>query len=144
MAAVFQSERFFREAWPQISQAFASPTDAASDVEWIVGVAALEAGARILDAPCGFGRHSIEPARGAQTRERLDASHRERVRSRDEPLARAVVAEQACDRESEGRRRGADRRERDPALFRPRALGDAAAGALGPRGALRRARRHAL
>src|SRR3989440_833513 len=60
MAAVFQSERFFREAWPQISQAFASPTDAASDVEWIVGVAALEAGARILDAPCGFGRHSIE------------------------------------------------------------------------------------
>src|SRR6266705_2149270 len=63
MAAVFQSERFFREAWPQISQAFASPTDAASDVEWIVGVAALEAGARILDAPCGFGRHSIELAR---------------------------------------------------------------------------------
>ena len=51
MAAVFQSERFFREAWPQISQAFASPTDAASDVVWIVGVAALEAGARILDAP---------------------------------------------------------------------------------------------
>src|SRR5947207_15329574 len=63
MAAVFQSERFFREAWPQISQAFASPTDAASDVEWIVGVAALEAGARILDAPCGFGRHAIELAR---------------------------------------------------------------------------------
>src|SRR2546429_352817 len=49
MAAVFQSERFFREAWPQISQAFASPTDAASDVEWIVGVPALDAGARILD-----------------------------------------------------------------------------------------------
>src|SRR5437016_13470681 len=63
MAAVFQSERFFREAWPQISQAFVSPTDAASDVEWIVGVAALDAGARVLDAPCGFGRHSIELAR---------------------------------------------------------------------------------
>src|SRR6266478_7859439 len=81
---------------------------------------------------------------GVQTCALPISSHRERVRSRDEPLARAVVAEQACDRESEGRRRGADRRERDPALLRPRALGDAAAGALGPRGALRRARRHAL
>src|SRR5919198_3502085 len=62
-AAMFQSERFFREAWPQISQAFESSTDAASDVEWIVGVAALAPRARVLDAPCGFGRHSIEFAR---------------------------------------------------------------------------------
>src|SRR5437016_7334797 len=240
MAAVFQSERFFREAWPQISQAFASPTDAASDVEWIVGVAAPEAGRRILDAPCGFGRHSIElarrgfqvtgvdfseteldrarkaateagvplrlvcqdirdmefpgefdlavnlfssigyfsddgppgdrsilaraparrrlrprypesrsasevaAARGAQAGRRLDAPHLERVRSRDEPLARAVVAPQARGGEVEGGRGGADRGERDPPLLRPRALGDAAAGALGPGGALRRARRHAL
>ncbi|MEK7700378.1 MAG: methyltransferase domain-containing protein [candidate division NC10 bacterium] len=60
---MFQSERFFREAWPQISQAFESPMDAASDVQWITGLAALEPGARVLDAPCGFGRHSIELAR---------------------------------------------------------------------------------
>ena len=46
MPPVFQSERFFREAWPQISQAFESPMDAASDVQWISGLAALEPGAR--------------------------------------------------------------------------------------------------
>jgi hypothetical protein len=32
---VFQGERFFREAWPQISQSVESGTDAASDVQWI-------------------------------------------------------------------------------------------------------------
>src|SRR2546422_8287230 len=68
MAAVFQRERFFREAWPQISQAFVSPTDAASDVEWIVGFPALDAGGRVLDSACGFGRHSIESADPAYTR----------------------------------------------------------------------------
>ena len=82
MAAVFQSERFFREAWPQISQAFVSPTDAASDVEWIVGVAALDAGARVLDAPCGFGRHSIEFARRGYQVTGVDFSETELDRAR--------------------------------------------------------------
>ncbi len=63
MPPMFQSERFFREAWPQISRAFESPMDAASDVQWIIGLAGLGPGARVLDAPCGFGRHSIEFAR---------------------------------------------------------------------------------
>src|SRR6267378_1143628 len=63
MPPVFQSERFFREAWPQISQAFESPMDAASEVQWITGLAVLEPPARVLDAPCGFGRHSVELAR---------------------------------------------------------------------------------
>src|SRR5256712_13745439 len=77
-------------------------------------------------------------------------SHRDRVHSRVEPLARAVVAPQARMREGQGGRRveggrgGADRGERDPPLLRPRALGDAAAGALGPGGALRRGRGDAL
>src|SRR5436309_7744116 len=63
MPLVFQSERFFREAWPQISQSVESGTDAASDVQWIAGVVGLESGARVLDAPCGFGRHSVAFAR---------------------------------------------------------------------------------
>src|SRR6266545_4121140 len=63
MPDMFQSERFFREAWPQISQVFATAMDAATDVQWITSIAALEAGARVLDAPCGFGRHSIELGR---------------------------------------------------------------------------------
>src|SRR3989449_10888072 len=63
MPDMFQSERFFREAWRQISQVFATAMDAATDVQWITSIAALEAGARVLDAPCGFGRHSIELGR---------------------------------------------------------------------------------
>ena len=63
MLEVFQSERFFREAWPQISHAFASAVDAATEVQWVAGIAGLEAGASVLDAPCGFGRHSIELGR---------------------------------------------------------------------------------
>lgn len=63
MPEVFQSERFFRETWPQFSHAFASAMDAATEVQWITGIAGLEAGARVLDAPCGFGRHSVELGR---------------------------------------------------------------------------------
>src|SRR5947209_2914247 len=96
MAAVFQSERFFREAWPQISQAFASPTDAASDVEWIVGVAALEAAARILDAPCGFGRHSIELARRGFQVTGVDFSETELDRARKAATEAGVPLRLVC------------------------------------------------
>src|SRR5207245_2618721 len=96
MAAVFQSERFCREAWPQISQAFASPTDAASDVEWIVGVAALEAGARILDAPCGFGRHSIELARRGFQVTGVDFSETELDRARKAATEAGVPLRLVC------------------------------------------------
>jgi hypothetical protein len=37
MPEVFQSELFFPEAWPQISHAFASTVDAATEVQWIAG-----------------------------------------------------------------------------------------------------------
>jgi SAM-dependent methyltransferase len=60
---VFQSERFFREAWPEISPAMELPAPAARDVDWIAGVSGIAPGARVLDAPCGFGRHSVEFAR---------------------------------------------------------------------------------
>src|SRR5437870_11870744 len=96
MAAVFQSERFFLEAWPQISQAFASPTDAASDVEWIVVVAALEAGARILDAPCAFGRHSIELARRGFQVTGVDFSEAELDRPRPAGTEAGVPRRRAC------------------------------------------------
>src|SRR5262245_18736182 len=63
MPEVFQSERFFREAWTKISHAFASAVDAATEVQWITSITGLDASARMLDAPCGFGRHSIELGR---------------------------------------------------------------------------------
>ena len=94
--AVFQSERFFREAWPQISQAFASPTDAASDVEWIVGAAALDAGARVLDAPCGFGRHSVEFARRGFPVTGVDFSETELDRARKAATEAGVPVRLVC------------------------------------------------
>ena len=96
MAAVFHSERFFREAWPQISQAFESPTDAASDVEWIVSVAALDAGARVLDAPCGFGRHSIELARRGYQVTGVDFSETELDRARKAATEARVELRLVC------------------------------------------------
>jgi cyclopropane fatty-acyl-phospholipid synthase-like methyltransferase len=60
---VFQSERFFREAWPAISQALSTPEAAARAVRWILAVTGVKPGARVLDSPCGFGRHSVALAR---------------------------------------------------------------------------------
>ena len=87
---MFQSERFFREAWPAISPAMASPTDAARDVDWIVGVTGIGGGARILDAPCGFGRHSVEFARHGYRVTGVDFNETEVARAR-EAAARASV-----------------------------------------------------
>ena len=96
MPPVFQSERFFREAWPQISQAFESPMDAASDVQWITGLAALEPGGRVLDAPCGFGRHSIEFARLGYQVTGVDFSETELDRARKAAREAGVELTLAC------------------------------------------------
>jgi SAM-dependent methyltransferase len=93
---VFQSERFFREAWPQFSQAFESPTDAASDVEWISGLAGLGPGARVLDAPCGFGRHSIEFARRGYRVTGVDFNETELDRARKAAREAGVELALAC------------------------------------------------
>ena len=82
MPEVFQSERFFREAWPQFSHAFASAMDAATEVQWITSIAGLEAGARVLDAPCGFGRHSVELGRLGYQVTGVDFSETELDRAR--------------------------------------------------------------
>src|SRR2546426_11861990 len=82
MPDMFQSERFFREAWPQISQVFATAMDAATDVQWITGIAGLDAAARVLDAPCGCGRHSIELGRLGHRVTGVDFSETELDRAR--------------------------------------------------------------
>ncbi|MBI4593368.1 MAG: class I SAM-dependent methyltransferase [Candidatus Rokubacteria bacterium] len=83
MPLVFQSERFFREAWPAISQAVESPADAARAVQWIVGRAGLGPGARVLDAPCGFGRHAVEFARLGCAVTGVDFNETELARARE-------------------------------------------------------------
>jgi SAM-dependent methyltransferase len=87
---MFKSERFFREAWPMISQAVESATDASRAVRWILGRAGLKSGARVLDAPCGFGRHAVEFARLGYKVTGVDFNETELARAR-EAAARAGV-----------------------------------------------------
>ncbi len=82
MAGVFESERFFREGWPTISQAVNSPVPASSAVGWIVGMTGLRPGARVLDAPCGHGRHAVEFARRGYKVTGVDFSETELARAR--------------------------------------------------------------
>ncbi len=89
-AAVFKSERFFREAWPSISQAVESAADASRAVRWILARAALKPGAHVLDAPCGFGRHAVEFARAGAKVTGVDFNETELGRAR-EAAARAGV-----------------------------------------------------
>ena len=80
---MFQSERFFREAWPTISQAVESAEDAAVAVRWIMGRTGVKPGARVLDAPCGFGRHAVEFARKGCAVTGVDFNETELGRARE-------------------------------------------------------------
>src|SRR5438094_8377019 len=79
---MFQSERFFREAWPTISQAVESPADAARVVQWILGRTGLTRGTAVLDAPCGFGRDAVEFARRGYPVTGVDVNETEVERAR--------------------------------------------------------------
>jgi SAM-dependent methyltransferase len=96
ITGVFESERFFREAWPAISPAMESPTDAARDVDWIVGVTRIGAGARVLDAPCGFGRHSVEFARRGYRVTAVDFNETEVARAREAAASAGVEVGLFC------------------------------------------------
>lgn len=56
-------ETFFDEHWLTISTATHSPERSAAQVEFLIEALGLETGHRVLDLPCGHGRHSVELAR---------------------------------------------------------------------------------
>ncbi len=87
---VFDSERFFQETWPKISQGFESEADAESEIQWILGHVRPPAGARVLDAPCGFGRHALALARRGFKVTGVDLSDVELQRARDRAAAARV------------------------------------------------------
>ena len=87
MRAVFDSKRFFEESWPKISQGFESEAAAETEIEWILGHARPPAGARVLDAPCGFGRHSLALARRGFSVTGVDLSETELDRARQRAAA---------------------------------------------------------
>src|SRR5256712_9947028 len=93
IAGVFQSERFFRETWPTISQALEPEAGARGAVRWIVGVAGLRPGARVLDSPCGFGRHAVALARLGYKVTGVDFNETELGRPHEAARPAGVVAD---------------------------------------------------
>jgi SAM-dependent methyltransferase len=82
MRPVFDSKRFFEESWPKISQGFESEAAAETEIEWILGHVRLRPGSDVLDAPCGFGRHSLALARRGFRVTGVDLSETELGRAR--------------------------------------------------------------
>jgi SAM-dependent methyltransferase len=80
---MFDSQRFFEESWPKISQGFESETEAEAELGWILGHVRPPAGGRVLDAPCGFGRHALILARGGFDVTGVDLSETELARARE-------------------------------------------------------------
>jgi len=56
-------ESFFDEHWLVISSQTHSQERSAAEAEFLIAELGLETGQRVLDLPCGHGRHSIELAR---------------------------------------------------------------------------------
>lgn len=60
------NEEFFRTFWPRVASAVTAHRagrNAAQDVRALVRLLRLRRGARILNVPCGYGRHAVELAR---------------------------------------------------------------------------------
>jgi SAM-dependent methyltransferase len=106
MRAVFDSKRFFEESWPKISQGFESEAAAETEINWILDHVRPPAGARVLDAPCGFGRHSLALARRDFQVTGVDLSETELGRARERAqsagLKLALVRQDMRDMEFSG------------------------------------------
>jgi SAM-dependent methyltransferase len=87
MRPVFDSKRFFEESWPKISQGFESAAAAEAEIDWILSYVHPPAGGRVLDAPCGFGRHSLALARRGFVVTGVDLSETELGRAAERAAA---------------------------------------------------------
>jgi len=87
MPAAFDTRRFFEESWPKISQGFESEVEAEREIAWILSEVRPAPGARVLDVPCGFGRHALALARRGFRVTGVDLSETELARARERARA---------------------------------------------------------
>jgi SAM-dependent methyltransferase len=87
-------DEFFRSFWPVVGPSFTLPhADTQRDVKGLVRLLRLRPGARILDVPCGFGRHSVELARRGFRVTGVDVSEDLLVLARQAAAAKRVAVE---------------------------------------------------
>jgi SAM-dependent methyltransferase len=84
-------DEFFRSFWPAVGPSFTIPlAHTQRDVRGLVRLLRLKPGARILDIPCGFGRHSVELARRGFRVTGVDISERLLTLARQAAAAKRV------------------------------------------------------
>jgi SAM-dependent methyltransferase len=76
-------ETFFEGDWLDFLALRAEPERTSQQVDFVVEQLGLEPGARLLDAPCGHGRHSLELARRGMRVTGVDLSPRSLQLARD-------------------------------------------------------------
>lgn len=86
-------EDYFDEVFIDIYRDFLTPERTAREVEGLREMVMLEPGAAVLDLACGWGRHSIELARGGARVTGLDLSETLLARARKRAAAAKVDVE---------------------------------------------------
>lgn len=88
------NERFFRRFWPVAGPAITAHTyESDREVESILRLLRLRPRARILDVPCGYGRHAVELARRGFQVTGVDISPKLLAQAREAARTRGVAAE---------------------------------------------------
>ena len=88
------TDQFFSKFWPVVGPAFTEHVaETEQEVRSLLQLLRLRRGARILDVPCGFGRHAVELARHGFRVTGVDISPELLARAREAAVAQGVVME---------------------------------------------------
>jgi len=94
---VTQTPRFFRTFWPLVAEPItAHRANTRREVRGVLDLVPLRPRARILDVPCGFGRHSIELARKGFRVTGVDICSKLLKEARRNAAARGVPVQFRC------------------------------------------------
>jgi len=89
-----RNEEFFRTFWPAVGPAITGAVgDTRGEVTSLLRWLRLRRGARILDVPCGFGRHAVELARRGFRVTGVDISPELVAQARQAAAAKGVAVE---------------------------------------------------